>query len=192
MNYKTFLLLAFKQFFTRDMTNYPVGKHTYGRPRIIHFNEGAKLSIGNYCSISKNVTIFLGGNHRSDWVSTYPFPALDYYWPKSKPISGYNTSKGDITIGNDVWIGYGAIIMSGVTIGDGSVIGANAVVANDIPPYSIVVGNPGKVIKTRFSESQIKSLLQIKWWQWSDSKINDNIDLICSNDIQKFIDRHEK
>jgi acetyltransferase-like isoleucine patch superfamily enzyme len=191
MNYKTLILLLARRFYTHHMIKYKVGRYTYGKPYIIQFNEGSKLSIGNYCSISKNVTIFLGGNHRSDWVSTYPFPAIDSVWTKASKITNYNSSKGDIYIGNDVWIGYGATIMSGINIGDGAVIGANSVVTKNVAPYTIVAGNPAKFIKTRFTPKQIESLLKIKWWHWPESKINQNIKQICSSNIEDFINKYE-
>jgi len=151
---------------------YDIGRFTYGAPRILDYSSEKTLKIGKYCSIAESVKIFLGGEHRIDTISTYPF--------KERMNLGLDNafSRGDVKIGNDVWIGYGATILSGVTIGDGSVIGAYAVVAKDVEPYSIVVGNPAKVIKKRFDEKTISKLLKMKWWDWNEKKIKENIDVI--------------
>jgi acetyltransferase-like isoleucine patch superfamily enzyme len=163
-----------------------IGDYTYGNPEIFEWNEGRKLHIGKYCSIASGVKIFLGGNHRIDWLTTYPFNIISDDFPNAKDIVGHPSSKGDVTIGNDVWIGSGAVIMSGVTIGDGVVIGAYAVVSKDIAPYSIVVGNPMKVVKTRFNDEVINKLLNLKWWDWDTHKINQNVKVLCSNDLKKI------
>jgi serine acetyltransferase len=105
---------------------------------------------------------------------------------------GHPECKGDIIIGNDVWIGAKSTIMSGVKIGDGAVIGSGSVVAKDVPPYAIVVGNPAKVIKYRFDEQQIENLLEIAWWNWPEHKIKEEAMLLWSKDINYFIDKHKK
>jgi acetyltransferase-like isoleucine patch superfamily enzyme len=171
---------------TKDLlgTRYQIGDHTYGKPRVIDRGEKASLSIGRYCSISTHVVIFLGSEHRTDWVSTYPFPIL---WETAKSILGHPYSKGDVVIGNDVWIGYNVTILSGVTIGDGAVIGAGSVVSGDVPPYAIVAGNPAQVIRYRFGKETIQKLLRIKWWDWPDEKVKENVHLICSDSIHSFI-----
>ena len=162
---------------------YDIGKYTYGRPKI--FGNEANLKVGKFCSISMTTTIYLGAEHHIDWVTTYPFFA------KFKEASSKaNTTKGDVIIGNDVWIGDGAMILSGVTIGDGAVVGARALVTKDVKPYEIVGGNPAKHIKYRFNEEQIEKLLKIKWWNWSIEKIIDNFDLILNDDIDTFIAKH--
>ncbi|MCX7383985.1 MAG: CatB-related O-acetyltransferase, partial [Alphaproteobacteria bacterium] len=148
-----------------DHWGYSVGEWSYGVPAIM-WGEGARLSIGKYCAIAPGVTIYLGGNHRPDWVTTYPFSALAQHWPAARGIVGHPASKGEVTIGHDIWIGNDATILSGVTIGHGAVIGANALVTKDVPPYAIVCGNPARVIRLRFSEAQIASLLRIAWWDW--------------------------
>ena len=133
----------------------------------------------------------MGGNHRVDWVTTYPFNVLPQYFSKGKDILGHPASKGDIIIGNDVWIGNGASIMSGVSIGDGAVIGARAVVAKDVKPYEIVVGNPAKPIKMRFDDDTIEKLLELKWWNLSIDEINLIVPLLMADPVT-FFDKYSK
>lgn len=179
-------------FYTKNIfsdKNYAIGDHTYGHPQVYDWNEGTTLKIGNYTSIAGSVTILLGGGHRTDWATMYPFsaPDLNEVWPEAQHIQGHPQSKGDVVIGNDVWIGFNATILSGVTIGDGAVIGACAVVSKDVPPYAIVGGVPAKVIKYRFDEATIKKFLKVKWWDWDEKKIKRNINLLCSNNIQELL-----
>ncbi len=148
-----------------------------------------KLIIGKFCSIACGAKfIFTSANHTLNSVSTYPFPLFFEEWglDKAKVTNAWD-NKGDIVIGNDVWIGYEAVIMPGVTIGDGAIIGTRAVVTKDIAPYTIVGGVPAKPIRKRFSEETIHSLLKIKWWDWSDERIRKNIAAIQSGDINKLI-----
>lgn len=172
--------------YTKDLLGdrYLVGDHTYGKPRVVSWGEGTSLRIGKYCSIGTNVTIFLGSEHRTDWVSTYPFP---FFWKEAGSISGHPSTRGDVVIGNDVWIGFGSTILSGVTIGDGAAVGACSVVTRDVPPYAIAAGNPARVFRYRFDEETIRKLLQIKWWDWPDEKVKENVYSICSDSIQPFI-----
>ncbi|MFI5343702.1 MAG: CatB-related O-acetyltransferase [Chlamydiales bacterium] len=161
------------------------GKGSYGDPNVVSWGEDAKVKIGKYCSIASGTTILLGGEHRTDWVTTYPFSDL---WPTvAGHIKGHPKTKGDVIIGNDVWIGMGALILSGVTIGDGAVVGAHAVVAKNVPPYSIVAGNPAKIIKYRFDEDTIKKLIAIAWWDWPDEKIASAMEFLLSSDINNFL-----
>ncbi len=180
-----------ENFYTKDLLKdwgdrVEIGEYTYGKPNILHWGEDARLKVGKFCSIAKDVTIFLGGNHRTDWVTTYPFPAIED-WQEAKEIKGHPATKGDVVIGNDVWIGDGATILSGVNIGDGAVIGTKAVVGKNVSPYSIVAGNPAKEIRKRFDEESINKLLEIKWWNWPIEKTKENINFLCSDDINKFI-----
>ena len=163
-----------------------IGKYTYGNPKIMYWGENATLTIGKFCSIADNVKIFLGGNHKIDWFTTYPFSALNEQWPSATSIIGHPSTNGDVIIGNDVWIGHSSTILSGVKIGDGAVIGAESLVTKDIEPYTVVGGNPAKVIKKRFTEKEVKFLLELKWWEWEASKISDNIHILCSNDFYKL------
>lgn len=169
-----------------------IGKYTYGRPDIWNDTTSSNVIIGKFCSISHNVKILPGGNHRTDWVTTYPFGHVNTHIFNKFNGYGHPVSKGDVVIGNDVWIGEGAKILSGVKIGDGAVIANSSHVIKDVEPYSIVGGNPAKFIKYRFSRDQIEKLLKIKWWDWTDDKINDFTPLLCNPNIDIFIDEASK
>lgn len=130
----------------------------------------------------------MGGNHRPDWVSTYPFRfMLDL---PGALEDGHPATKGDIEVGHDVWIGRGARIMSGVTVGNGAVVGAAAVVAGDVRPYAIVVGNPAREVRRRFGEEAIAALERIAWWDWPDERIVEAVPLLSSAQIDRFITEH--
>jgi acetyltransferase-like isoleucine patch superfamily enzyme len=167
------------------------GRYTYGEPKIEFANEDAKLIVKNFCSIASNVTIFLGGNHDICRVSTYPFGHIHKNIFNKVDGVGHPTTKGDVIIGNDVWIASNVLIMSGVTVGDGAVIANNSHVVKDVEPYTLVGGNPAKFIKYRFTSEQIEKLLKIKWWDWEDEKINRFSQLLCSNNIDDFINSAE-
>lgn len=153
-----------------------MGRYSYCAAPITQHYDDADIIIGNYCSIADKVQMFTGGNHRVDWVSTYPF-------------GKHRTTKGNIVIGNDVWIGYGVTIMSGVNIGDGAIIGAMSVVASDVCPYTVVVGNPAKFQKFRFKWEQVEQLIKIKWWDWEPSKVIEWASLLQSDNVDEFIRR---
>ncbi|MCB2309349.1 CatB-related O-acetyltransferase [Clostridium estertheticum] len=147
-----------------------------------------KLIIGKFCSIAcKAKFLMTSGNHTMKSLSNYTFPIFYEEWdlPVSHITDAWD-NKGDIEIGNDVWIGYDAIIMSGVKIGDGAIIGTRAVVTKDVPPYTIVGGVPAKVIKKRYDDETISKLLEIKWWNWTYEKIQANIKYIQSGNIDKL------
>jgi len=144
-----------------------------------------KLIIGRFCSIACNAKfIFNSANHTLKSLSTYPFPIFLEEWDSTMEITEAWDNKGDIVVGNDVWIGYEAIIMSGVHIGDGAIIGTRALVTKDVPPYAIVGGVPAKVIRKRFEDSVIDDLLKIKWWDWSIEKISEKLSDIRNGKIE--------
>ena len=141
-----------------------------------------KLIIGKFCQLATGVRFIMNGsNHAMDGVSTYPFKVFGGAWSNA----WMNViSKGDTVIGNDVWIGNSATLMQGVKIGDGAIIGTNSLVTKDVEPYTIVGGNPAKVIRKRFDDETIQFLLKLKWWNWSVEKITENLTSITSGDIE--------
>lgn len=134
--------------------------------------------------------VFLGGNHRTDWVTTYPFAEFADRWETARGIEGHPSTNGDVTIGSDVWVGSNATIMSGVTIGHGAVIGANSCVTQDVGPYAIVAGNPARLVRHRFAPSVVEQLLRISWWEWSDELIAANVPALCSEHVEQFVSLH--
>jgi len=169
------------------LNKYPkvvLGTGTYGLPFVHDHGEGAVLKIGAFCSIAGNVQIFLGGYHRSDWISTYPFPA---FFEEASYIQGFETSRGNVTIGSDVWLCANCTILSGVTIGHGSVIGTGAIVTKDVEPYAIVAGNPARMVRYRFDETTRAALLEIAWWDWSLTEIRSVMELLCSDQVHRLI-----
>ena len=145
-----------------------------------------KLIIGKFCSIACGAKfIFNSANHTLSSFSTYPFPIFFEEWGLNiKDVAAAWDNKGDIIIGNDVWIGYEAVIMAGVTIGDGAIIGTRAVVTKDVPPYTIVGDVPAKTIRKRFNNETLDELLKIKWWDWSEERIARNIQAIQSGRLR--------
>lgn len=159
-----------------------IGAHTYGNP--IRRGTHNNVTIGKFCSLAEGLLLDCGYGHDISNVSTYPFHAWEKNNGKAKNNIVY---KGDIVIGNDVWIGENVTIMSGVTIGDGAVIGTKSLVTKNVEPYSVVGGVPVKLLKYRFSKETIDLLLKIKWWEWPDEKIKDNLELLTSNDLDRFL-----
>ena len=149
-----------------------------------------KLQIGKFCSIACGAKfLFNSANHTLSSLSTYPFPLFFEEWGlEKKDVTNAWDNKGDIAIGNDVWIGQNVTVLPGVHIGDGAIIGANSVVSKDVAPYHIVGGNPIRVIRKRFDDDTIACLLQLKWWDWSADKITENLEILCSGDISKIRD----
>lgn len=156
---------------------------------ITHHYEflGDKLIIGKFCQIAKGIEFIMNGaNHCMNRITTYPFNIMGECWERATPKLQDLPLKGDTIIGNDVWIGQNVTIMPGVHIGDGAIIGANSVVAKDIPAYHIAVGNPCRIIKKRFEDELIEYLEKIQWWNWEDEKIFNNLENICSNNLEKI------
>jgi virginiamycin A acetyltransferase len=154
-----------------------------------HFDfVGDKLIIGKFCMIASDVKFIMNGaNHLTDSMSSYPFAIFGKGWENAMEGKSY-PQKGNIHIGNDVWIGYNATIMAGVNIGDGAIIAANSTITRDVEPYTIVGGNPAKKIRKRFSEDVIIKLLALKWWNWNIEKITKNIKNLTENKIEKLIE----
>jgi acetyltransferase-like isoleucine patch superfamily enzyme len=171
-------------FFTKDVfagKKFSIGEYTYGNPAVLFENDDANLTIGKFCSIADEVTIFLGGNHRTDWITTYPFNALKSQFPEAANIKGHPATKGDVTIGNDVWLARGCTIMSGVAIGNGAVIGTASVVAKNVGDYEIWAGNPAKFVRKRFDDETIAKLLQAQWCHWDIEKIKRELPNLCDS-----------
>lgn len=148
---------------------------------------GDKLIIGKFCAIGKGVEFIMNGaNHRMNSVSTYPFNMMGGGWERVMPSLEDLPIKGDTVVGNDVWIGQNVTVLPGVHIGDGAIIGANSVVSKDVQPYTVVGGNPIKLIRRRFDDGTTEFLLGLKWWDWSAEKIFKNLELLCSGDLSKL------
>ena len=180
-----------KNFITRP--NIEVGDYTYyddpdGVERfeenvLYHFDfVGDRPRIGRFCSIAAETRFIMnGGNHATDWFTTFPFPVFGGGWEAANPESWPN--RGDTVVGHDVWIGYGATIMPGVQIGNGAIVATRSVVTRDVAPFAIVGGNPAQPIRYRFDEETRRALTEIAWWDWDAEKITRNVQAICSDDL---------
>lgn len=156
---------------------------------VTHFYPfiGDKLIIGKFCSLAKGIRFIMNGaNHRLDGLTTYPFNIMGNGWEKVTPRIEDLPLKGDTIIGNDVWIGENVTILLGVHIGDGAIIGAHSVVAKDIEPYAVAVGNPCHVVKKRFTEEKIQTLLNLKWWDFDEEKIFNNLEALVKGNIDNL------
>jgi acetyltransferase-like isoleucine patch superfamily enzyme len=163
-----------------------LGPHTYGS-FTVHVGRGerAHVHLGAYCSIAVGVEFVVGGNHRPDWVSTYPFRVL--WGMPGAWTDGHPRPEGDITVGNDVWIGTQALILPGSHIGDGAVIAARAVVTRDVRPYAIVGGIPAREIRRRFTDEQVDALLELRWWDWPEERVRAHVELLSSPDVDALL-----
>jgi acetyltransferase-like isoleucine patch superfamily enzyme len=168
-----------------DKGRLTLGRWSYALATLKYFDTSTNVHIGSFCSIAEDVVLLLGGEHRADWITTSPLRIL-----MREPGAGEDgtpRSNGDIVIGNDVWIAYGATIASGVNIGDGAVVGMRAVVLEDVPPYAIVAGSPARVIRYRFDEATRDRLLSLRWWDWPDEQVRATIPLLCASDVDKLL-----
>ncbi|MBZ5488376.1 Vat family streptogramin A O-acetyltransferase [Halomonas aquamarina] len=176
-----------KNIIVGDYTYYddPEGPERFERNVLYHFPFiGDKLVIGKFCAIAKDVTFIMNGaNHKTSGFSTYPFQIFGQGWEKVMPEADELPYKGDTEVGNDVWIGFEATLMPGVKVGHGAIIASKSVVVADVPAYSVVGGNPARVIKYRFDESTIHELLEIAWWEWSADKITAHLEAIVGCDL---------
>ena len=156
--------------------------HNFEKNVKYHFDFiGDKLIIGKFCMIASGVTFIMNGaNHKNDGITAYPFYIFGEDWADSAPVAGELPYKGDTEVGNDVWIGTEATIMPGVKIGDGAIIASKSVVSKDVEPYTVVGGNPAKIIRKRFSQEKIDELLELEWWNWSIEKITQNLDYLTN------------
>lgn len=161
-----------------------IGEGTYGLLSILTWDGPSKIHIGKYCSFGYNTHAFVGGEHRADWATTYPFSVL---WPEGRGVEGHPASRGDVVIGNDVWVAAQATILSGSTIGDGAVVAARTLVSGAVAPYSVVGGNPMRFLRWRFPQPIREELLQIKWWDWPRERIAKALPVLLNPDIERFI-----
>lgn len=170
-----------------DYTYYddPEDSENFERNVLYHFPFiGDKLIIGKFCAIARGVQFIMNGaNHKLSGLSTYPFQIFGNGWEKVMPQPGDLPYKGDTVVGNDVWIGYEAVIMPGVKIGDGAIISSRSVVVSNVAPYTVVGGNPARLIKSRFDDDTIAKLEKIAWWDWPVEKITANLELIVGSDV---------
>lgn len=176
-----------------DYTYYddPSGPANFERENVLYHYEfrGDKLVIGKFCAIATGAKFIMNGaNHMMNAFSTYPFAIFSNGWERVMPKPEDFPQKGDTIVGNDVWIGTNAVILPGIKIGDGAIIGAYSVVAKDVPAYSIVAGNPARIVRERFSPEVKEKLLRLKWWDWSAEKITNSLEFLTSLDFQKLED----
>ena len=173
-----------------DFTYYddPDGAERFEEHVTHHYDFiGDKLIIGKFCAIAKGVEFIMNGaNHKMNCATTYPFYIMGGGWENNVPPIDELPAKGDTVVGNDVWIGQNVTVLPGVHIGDGAIIGANSVVASDIPPYTVAVGNPCRVVKQRFDSETTELLLKLRWWDWDIEKITESIPALYSGDLNKI------
>ncbi|MEO7102743.1 MAG: Vat family streptogramin A O-acetyltransferase [Gemmatimonadaceae bacterium] len=173
-----------------DYTYYddPEGSENFERNVLYHFPFiGDKLIIGKFCAIARGVKIIMNGaNHKLSGISTYPFQIFGNGWERVMPEAGDLPYKGDTVIGNDVWIGYDAVIMPGVKIGNGAIVSARSVVVADVSAYTIVGGNPAKAIRQRFAPNEVAALESVAWWDWPVEKITANLEAIVAGDVERL------
>ncbi|WP_397449594.1 CatB-related O-acetyltransferase [Pseudomonas sp. NA-150] len=164
---------------------FSIGIGTYGIPEVLEFGDDTVLKVGSYTSIAGGVKVLLGGGHRPDWITQYPFPAIIN---EVKDVTGFAPTKGDVIIGSDCWICTDVMILSGVTVGHGAVVAAGAVVTRDVEPFAIVGGNPCKFIRWRFDEKTRQVLLAAAWWDWPVDEVKSVARTLCSTDVDAFVD----
>lgn len=174
-----------------DYTYYddPEDSENFERNVLYHYPFSQdKLIIGKFCALARGVKFIMNGaNHKISGFSTYPFQIFGNDWERVTPADHELPFKGDTVVGNDVWIGYESVIMPGVQIGDGAIVAAKSVVVNNVPPYTIVGGNPAKIIKQRFTDEIVNTLLEIAWWNWDIKKISANLETIVAADIEALL-----
>lgn len=178
-----------KQLFVVGNSEVEIGRFSYKFENISIFqaNEGARLTIGSFCSIARGLTVMLGGNHRTDWATTFPFGHLFEEHFGEERVSGHPQSNGDVVIGHDVWFGANVTIMSGISIGSGAVVATNSTVVTNIDDYEVWGGNPARLIKKRFSSEVVESLLKLGWWDLEVSKIKSIVPILLQAPTTKVL-----
>mmetsp|Transcript_5821 Transcript_5821/g.22097 ORF Transcript_5821/g.22097 Transcript_5821/m.22097 type:complete len:221 (-) Transcript_5821:36-698(-) len=184
-------IIKHPQIVVGDYTYYddPEDLHNFEKNVLYLFGTDTKLIVGKFCSIASGVRFIMNGaNHALDGISVYPFLAFAGAW-QERAVTNV-VSKGDTIVGNDVWIGNSVTIMPGVTIGDGAIIGTNSLVTKDVQPYTIVGGNPAKIIRKRFDEESIEFLVKLAWWDWPVEKITENLPAITTGDLKALKEKY--
>lgn len=164
-----------------------MGRCASGKPHVLAYpNETSRLIVGSFSSLAGTAIFLLGGDHHAEWVSTCPFAEL-----LELPGAWQPTSRGDIVLGSDVWVGTRATVLSGVSIGHGAVVGAGAVVTRDVRPYAVVGGVPAREVRRRFSDEIVDALLRIAWWEWPMEQVRREVGLLRSPDVKEFVERFD-
>jgi len=163
----------------------PEDSENFERNVLYHFPFiGDKLIIGKFCAIAGGAKFIMNGaNHKLTGISTFPFHIFGSGWEKAAPLPSELPYKGDTVVGNDVWIGYDVLVMPGIRIGNGAIVSSRSVVVQDVPPYTVVGGNPAKPIKERFTSEVVETLEAIAWWDWPIAKVTRNLNAIVSGDV---------
>lgn len=179
-----------------DYTYYddPEDSEGFERNVLYHYPFiGDKLIIGKFCAIARGVRFIMNGaNHKLSGISTYPFQIFGNGWERVMPKPGDLPDKGDTIVGNDVWIGYEALIMPGVRIGDGAIVSSRSVVVSDVPPYAVVGGNPARIIRQRFDPQAVANLQALAWWDWPVEAITCHLDLIVAGDVEALMEARKR
>lgn len=164
-----------------------MGRGSYGEPSVLAYalSDGI-VRIGAFCAMAQGVTFLVGGDHRLDWVSTFPFRVV--WGLPGAGHDGHPASKGDIVVGNDVWLGRNATILSGVRIGDGAAVAAEAVVTKDVRPYAVVAGNPAREVRRRFADDEVDRLLALRWWEWPEEQIRAAVPLLNGGSVDELFE----
>jgi virginiamycin A acetyltransferase len=162
----------------------PLGARRFQEENVLYHFGPERLIVGRFCAFASGVRFIMNGaNHRIDGVSTFPFPIFGADWAASFNLLTGLPNRGDTVVGNDVWIGYEALIAPGVSIGDGAIVATRSVVTKSVRPYAIVAGNPAVEIRRRFSDTEIEALLDIAWWNWPIEKITEHVSSLMSGDV---------
>lgn len=165
----------------------PENPQAFERENVLfHYGPG-RLQIGRFCALARRVRFLMGAASHQMGLSTYPFPMFGGGWSRGMPQLRARDQRGDLVVGNDVWIGYGATLLAGVTVGDGAVVGAGSVVTGDVPPYAVVGGNPARVIRFRLDEEARATMQRLAWWDWPVEVITEAVPALMGQDLDALL-----